>query len=118
VVTVLGDAAKIEKMFRILFENAVIYTPAGKITVSVAEKEKDAIITITDTGIGIPAEDIEHLFKKFKRASNANSVSVLGSGLGLFVAKEIVEAHGGRIWVASPGVNQGARFFVALPLKD
>jgi signal transduction histidine kinase len=118
VVIVLGDAAKIEKMFRILFENAVMYTPAGKITVSVAQKEKDAIITIADSGIGIPKEDIEHLFKKFKRASNANNASVLGSGLGLFVAKEIVEAHGGRIWVESPGVNKGARFFVALPLKD
>lgn len=117
-ITVLGDTIKVREIFTKVLDNAIKYTPAGGITVSVAVRNHDAVITITDTGIGILKDDMHDMFKKFKRAVNASEVSVSGSGLGLYAAKEMLEAQGGRIWVQSPGKNKGTRFFIALPLRD
>lgn len=115
-VHVLGDAAKIKTVFLQLLDNALKYTPAGSVTISVAHKGDDVVITFVDTGIGIPDEDKKRLFQKFARSNDALHQSVHGSGLGLFVAKEMIEAQHGHIWVESGGRNKGARFFVALPL--
>lgn len=117
-ITVLGDAVKVREVLIKVLDNAIKYTPAGNITISVALRNHDAIITIADTGIGILQDDMHDMFKKFKRANNASEVSVSGSGLGLYAAKEMIEAQGGRIWVQSPGKNKGTRFFIALPLRD
>jgi len=117
-ITVLGDPIKMRHIFTKLLDNAIKYTPAGMISISVAVKSHDAIISISDSGIGVFEEDMQEMFKKFKRANNASEVSVSGSGLGLYTAKEMIEAQGGRIWVESPGKNKGTRFFIALPLRD
>ncbi|MEY2640972.1 MAG: hypothetical protein RL150_365 [Candidatus Parcubacteria bacterium] len=113
---VLGDAAKTKTVFMQLLDNALKYTPAGSVTVSIACKNDDVIVTILDTGIGIPDEDKKRLFQKFTRSDDAIHQSVYGSGLGLFVAKEMIEAQHGHIWFESAGRNKGSRFFVALPL--
>jgi signal transduction histidine kinase len=117
-ITVLGDQLKMRQVLMKIFDNAVKYTPTGGITVSIAIKHHDAVISISDTGIGVLREDMQDMFKKFKRAHNASEVSVIGSGLGLYVAKEMVEAQGGHMWVDSPGKYKGTRFFITLPLRD
>jgi two-component system, OmpR family, sensor histidine kinase VicK len=73
-------------------------------------------IRISDTGVGIPTREIGRIFEKFTRAGNASSVNTSGSGLGLYVAKEIVKAHGGKIWADSQGEGKGSMFTVEFPL--
>ena len=115
-INVLADNSKIFSALSKLLDNAIRYTPKGSITISVAEKEDDVVISIKDTGVGINQDDIDDLFEKFKRGRNAYNTSVSGSGLGLYVAKEIIESHEGRIWLKSEGEGKGATAFVAFPL--
>ncbi len=114
---IYGDYGKIKYIFSNLIENAIKYTPKGKITISgsILFDKKRILISIKDTGIGIDPEEIPFLFSKFKRARNAKNINIKGTGLGLYVAKEMVKAHGGRIWVYSEGVGKGTEFFVELP---
>lgn len=113
-----GDIGKLRQVILNLVDNSIKYTPKGGITVTVeTEMTRKVIrITITDTGVGIPPDVIPTLFKKFARAKNANEVNVMGTGLGLFVAKQFVEAHKGRIWAESPGQGKGSSFIIELPL--
>ncbi|MFA7193982.1 MAG: HAMP domain-containing sensor histidine kinase [Candidatus Paceibacterota bacterium] len=113
---VLGDFKKIESAVSKILDNAIRYTPQGQITLSLAEKNDDLIITIKDTGVGIDQEEIDELFQKFRRGKNSYNVSVAGSGLGLYVAREIVESQEGRIWLKSEGTGKGASAFIAFPL--
>jgi signal transduction histidine kinase len=96
-----------------LVNNAINYTPKGTVTVRVTEQGKELLVEVTDTGIGIPAEDMPRLFEDFFRASN---VEIKGTGLGLSISRRIVEAHGGRIWAESPvpGTDGGSRFCFTL----
>ena len=75
---------------------------------------KKIIFSVKDTGIGIASNILPKLFAKFSRADNANKQNIHGTGLGLFVAKEIVLAHNGKIWAESPGEGRGSAFFVEL----
>jgi signal transduction histidine kinase len=111
--TIFVDAIKIKQVISNLIDNAVKYTPGGG-TLSIHTEERGGLIilSIKDSGIGISKEDIPKLFSKFVRADNANAVTVSGTGLGLYVAKEIMEAHNGRIWIESEGVGKGTTFFV------
>jgi signal transduction histidine kinase len=99
-----------------LLSNAVKYTPAGgTVAVTAAGGPGDEVsLTITDTGIGIPAEQYPNLFDRFFRASNAVEQGIKGTGLGLAITKAIVEAHGGRI-SAAPAPGGGCTFTVVLP---
>lgn len=111
------DAHKIEFVFTNLVDNACKYTPSGgTVTVSARTEKESLRIEVHDTGIGIPLEDSERIFGKFFRAGNASSFHPDGNGLGLYVAKNIVEQHGGRIWFESVK-DQGTSFFVMLPLS-
>lgn len=112
----LGDLRKTESAISKILDNAIRYTPQGEITLSLAEKGDDLIITIKDTGVGIPQEEIDELFQKFRRGQNSYNVSVSGSGLGLYVAREIVETQEGRIWLKSEGPGRGTSAFIAFPL--
>ena len=109
-----ADIGKIKEVLGNLIDNAVKYTKEGTVTVSVAKGEKTVTVKIIDTGVGIPAETIPQLFKKFSRA-DAQKVNMLGSGLGLYLAKIFIDAHHGRIWVESEGAGKGSTFFVELP---
>ncbi|MBP9763404.1 MAG: HAMP domain-containing histidine kinase [Candidatus Pacebacteria bacterium] len=113
---ILGDFKKVVSAISKILDNAIRYTPQGQIIISLAEKNNDLIITIKDTGVGIEQSEIEELFKKFKRGKNSYNVSVSGSGLGLYVAREIVESQEGRIWLKSEGEGRGTTAFIAFPL--
>ncbi|MBP9759887.1 MAG: HAMP domain-containing histidine kinase [Candidatus Pacebacteria bacterium] len=117
-VRVSGDAAKLRQVFSNVLDNAVKYTEHGsvKITLHELREQNSAAVTIADSGLGIPPGEQERLFNKFIRASNANDGTVYGSGLGLYIAREIVRAHNGWIHVASPGVGKGTTFTIELPL--
>lgn len=115
-IKILADFAKTVSAISKIVDNAVRYTPQGSIKISIAEKDDDVVITIADTGVGIEQSEIDELFEKFKRGKNAYNVSVSGSGLGLYVAREIVEAQEGRIWLKSDGPGKGTTAFIAFPL--
>jgi signal transduction histidine kinase len=75
-------------------------------------------ITVSDTGIGVPAEEIPYLFRKFSRGKDVSRLHVGGTGLGLFVGKAIAEAHHGQTWLESDGAGKGSRFIIEIPLDD
>ena len=110
------DPNRVQQSLAKVIDNALKYTSSGSVKVSLAIKEHDAIITIKDTGIGIDASEIKDMFDKFTRAKNAGKLSVHGSGLGLYVAKEMIESQHGKIWIDSPGIGKGTTVYIALPL--
>ncbi|MBR2993927.1 PAS domain-containing protein [Candidatus Saccharibacteria bacterium] len=98
-----------------LIENAIKYTPAGgSIYVNVRGDGDRVLINVTDTGIGISADDLGHIFQKFYRADNSDTRTIGGTGLGLYLVKQRVEAMGGRVWAES-AFGEGSTFFVSLP---
>ena len=98
-----------------LVENAIKYAGAGaEVLVSTRNEGEDAVLEVADTGQGIPASAIPHLFDRFFRVESARASENSGSGLGLAITKEIVEAHGGRVELESE-LNVGTRFTVRLP---
>ena len=115
---VRGDANLLHEVLQNLLDNAVQYTqPGGKIHVGTVVRERDVVITVTDTGIGIPLTDQERIFERFYRVDAARSREAGGTGLGLSIARHIVEAHGGRIWVESE-VGAGSKFSFSVPLAS
>ncbi len=111
-----ADIGKIKQVIANLIDNAIKYTEKGSITVNVAKADKVARVIVADTGVGIAPDEIDGLFEKFKRARGANNVNTTGTGLGLYVAKQLTEGHGGRVWAESDGPGKGSRFIVELPL--
>ena len=98
-----------------LIENAIKYTPeGGAIWVNVLGDGDRALINVTDTGIGIAAEDLQHIFQKFYRADNSQTRTVGGTGLGLYLVKQRTEAMDGRVWAES-AFGEGSTFYVSLP---
>jgi signal transduction histidine kinase len=110
--SVKGDASKIRQVVQNLIDNAQKYSKNGTVHVSLTKSSdhKKVIISVKDNGIGIAAETIPKLFEKFTRAKDANKTNVIGTGLGLYVAREMIKAHNGRIWVESEGEGKGATF--------
>lgn len=112
-----GSKTDIALAFQNLLDNAIKYSnDNGSITITLKQKEDNLVITVADTGIGISLEDQRLLFNKFFRGKNAVLVETDGSGLGLFLAREIIEGHGGSISVTSE-LNKGTMFHIVLP-KD
>jgi signal transduction histidine kinase len=112
-----GDANKIKQVLSNLIDNAIKYTPQGDVRVKLEiTQNHTARFSVTDTGVGIPSESIGKLFDKFVRGKNAQSANTQGTGLGLYVAKQFVEAHDGKIWAESEGEGKGSTFYVELPL--
>jgi two-component system, OmpR family, sensor kinase len=116
--TIKGDAQRLKQMLLNLLDNAIKYTPGGgRITLTLMKDSKDAVMIISDTGRGIPTEDIPHIFERFFRHSRSTSdKTVQGSGLGLSIVKWIVESHQGNITAENNSAG-GTKFTVRLPLQ-
>ncbi len=108
-----GDKEKLNnQVIANLIDNSFKYTNEGEIIVSLSEKDGKIRFSVKDTGVGIAPDVLPQLFNKFKRATNANKTNIHGTGLGLYIAKEIVTAHNGKIWAESTGEGKGAVFNV------
>jgi PAS domain S-box-containing protein len=111
------DEEKIKLAIQNLIENALIYTlPKGKVTVTIDLQNGNFFFKVKDTGIGIPKQVQDRIFTKFFRAPNAVKVDTEGSGLGLFITKNIIESHGGKIWFESEE-GKGTTFYFTIPVK-
>ncbi|EKE21189.1 MAG: PAS/PAC sensor signal transduction histidine kinase [uncultured bacterium] len=119
------DKSKIKEAVANLVDNAVKYTKKGGVSVSVKEcdgiAEKCLIgnhlrITVSDTGIGVPKSEMAHLFSKFSRGKDVKRLNAGGTGLGLYVAKMIIEGNHGHVWIESEGDGKGSKFIVELPV--
>ena len=115
VVYTFADVDFLGEILANLVENAIKYTPdGGAVWVNVQGDGDRALINVTDTGIGIAAEDLQHIFQKFYRADNSQTRTVGGTGLGLYLVKQRVEAMAGRVWAES-AFGEGSTFYVSLP---
>ena len=111
------DPGRLRQVLGNLLGNALLHTPeGGAITVCAEQKEDKFLISVTDTGSGIAAEDLPHVFDRFYRADPARSRDTDGSGLGLAIAQAIVAEHGGEITASSAGLGQGSTLVICLPI--
>jgi signal transduction histidine kinase/CheY-like chemotaxis protein len=116
-ITVLADARRLEQVFLNLLSNAIKFTASGgSIAVDIAVSGRSAQIRVSDTGQGIEADFLPHVFERFRQADSSSTRGAGGLGLGLFIARQLVEAQGGTIEAASAGTKRGATFTVTLPL--
>ena len=114
---IMIDAEKIKIAFQNLLDNAVKYTmPEGKIIISIGCNNKNIEVQVQDTGVGIPTSQQKKVFSKFFRGDNIKKTKTEGTGLGLFLTKNIIEAHGGKIWFKSEE-NKGSTFYFNLPIN-
>lgn len=115
---VLADEQKIKFVFQTLLDNAINYTKqGGKISFEITVlNEKDIIVKITDTGIGISEKEIKLIFTKFFRTEGSKKADTEGMGIGLYLTQRIIEKHDGKIWAKSEGEGKGSSFFVSLPI--
>lgn len=112
------DVERIRLTLNNLLDNAIKYTPAGgKVTVSLRHVKKEIELSVKDTGVGIPKDQQGRVFTKFFRGANVMRMATEGSGLGLFITKNIIEAHGGEIWFESEE-GKGTTFYFTLPIKE
>ena len=113
---VLGNRYNMEEVISNIISNAIVYTPeGGKVTVSAAIENDYLCISISDTGIGIPEEDLDRVFDRFYRVKNEKTRFITGTGLGLAIVKSIVEAHNGTVHVESKP-DHGSTFYIFIPL--
>jgi len=116
-ILVLADDDRIIQVLTNLIGNALQYTPEkGTVAVSIERDKNEARISVRDTGFGIPTDHLKHIFDRFYRVDKSRSRAHGGSGIGLTIAKHLVEAHGGKIWAESAGENKGSVFIFTLPL--
>lgn len=108
------DNDHLREVFGNLVENAIKYTLSGDVTIDVAGDSDHIVISVADSGIGIPKEDQAHLFQKFYRVDNTDTREIGGTGLGLYLSRRLAETMGGRIWVEGE-YRQGSTFFLELP---
>jgi signal transduction histidine kinase len=111
-----GDAARLVQVLRNLLENALAHSPRdGTIVLEASATERELLVSVRDSGPGIPAEHLPHIFERFYRTDPSRSRESGGAGLGLAIVRQIVNAHGGRVWAENASTG-GAIFFVSLPI--
>ena len=113
-----ADPGKLELVFSNLLNNAIRFTPAaGSIAVQVSCRANEVWIEVRDTGVGLPKNELENIFKEFTQVEHHMTRRFGGMGLGLAIARGLVELHDGRIWADSKGPDQGTTFYVVLPIQ-
>ena len=111
-----GDEQKFMRhVVRNLIDNAIHYTQSGTIDVRLEKDDERVLLSVSDTGVGMDADDLSQLFTEGGKGKNSTSINPQSTGYGLYVAKTVVEAHDGEIWAQSDGKGMGSRFFVAIP---
>lgn len=114
---VTADRQRIASAVQVVLENAITYSPSGgQVLVSLTTEKKRAVFCVKDSGIGILPSEKKNIFSKFWRGSRAMKIDTEGTGVGLFLAKHIIEGHGGKMWFYSGGEHQGSTFCFSLPL--
>ncbi len=109
------DEEKMRQVVINLIDNSIKYTDKGSVTVDLKQSGNNLEFSVSDTGVGIKKDDLRKLFQKFSRGTGATSITE-GTGLGLYVARQMVEAHKGKIWAQSKGEGMGSRFCFTLPI--
>ncbi len=109
-----ADAERIREVFINLVDNAIKFTPEGEVNASINGDDKQVTVGVHDQGIGIPEDEVEHLFQKFYRVDNSKTREIGGTGLGLYLCRTIIEMYNGRIWVESEE-DKGSSFYFSLP---
>ncbi|MEO5635227.1 MAG: HAMP domain-containing sensor histidine kinase [Candidatus Paceibacterota bacterium] len=113
---ILGDAFWLKEVINNLIENSIKYSRTGSILVKMIRQDAKVLLSVKDTGIGISDEDKKNLFTEGGRGKDSVKINVDSTGYGLYSVKLIVEAHNGRVWAESEGVDMGSTFFVEIPL--
>jgi histidine kinase len=114
---VMVDEDRFGQVLLNLVGNALQFTPSGgNVKVTAQEKKDEVIISVADTGVGIANEHLPHIFTRFYRVDKSRSRVGGGTGIGLTIAKHLVESHGGNVWAESPGVGKGSTFNISLPI--
>jgi PAS domain S-box-containing protein len=114
---IMGDERRLKQVMFNLLSNAAKFTPdGGAIKINVRKEEKQLMISVSDTGIGMTPQEQKRIFEAFYQASGGIKNKTAGTGLGLAITKTIVEKHGGRIWMESEGTGKGSRFTFTLPV--
>jgi signal transduction histidine kinase len=110
---IMGDETRLEQVLANLISNAIKHTPGGEIRISGRVRPQQVVICVSDEGPGIDPGDLPHIFERFYRSEKA-ARRTKGAGLGLYLARAVIEAHGGQIW-AAPGLEKGAQICFSLP---
>jgi signal transduction histidine kinase len=115
--TIMADRMRVEQVIGNILDNAIKYSPhGGKVTVRLENRDKEYLMSIIDEGIGVSAEQFDHIFERFYRVHNTSIQQYSGIGLGLYVAKAIINGHGGQIWFTNNQSN-GSTFHFTLPFR-
>jgi signal transduction histidine kinase len=112
---VSANQERIHEAMTNLVDNAIKYTQKGSVDIILSGDKTNVTFTVKDTGIGISADEQRHMFEKFYRVENSATITTGGTGLGLYITRNLVELYGGRIWVDS-ALGQGSSFSFSLPL--
>jgi signal transduction histidine kinase len=116
--TINADPYRIQQVLSNVLQNAIKYSPAGgEVDVNLRSQDAGVLLSVSDHGIGLPADAAEAIFEPFGRASNAKRAQMPGLGLGLYITRQIVEQHGGRIWAQSAGEGTGTLVCIWLPTE-
>lgn len=114
---VWADEQKLRQVAMNLIDNAIKYTQKGEVAVTLQRQGENIVMSVRDTGMGLRPGESERLFQKFVRGADASHYHTEGAGVGLYVAKQLIEAHKGRVWAESPGDGLGSTFFIEIPEK-
>jgi signal transduction histidine kinase len=112
-----GDRMQLTNAVKNLIDNSIKYTPSGSVEVSLTRADDKVRLTIADTGVGITPEDMQNLFTEGGHGKESTKINVDSTGFGLYIVKNIVEAHHGRVWAESEGAGKGSRFIMELPVS-
>ena len=116
---IFADNTRLRQVMINLVNNAIKFTEKGKIAIRVSKQDSATVlITVKDTGLGIPPEQLEDVFQEFTQVDTSSTRKVGGTGLGLPISRRLIEMHGGRLWAESTGVaGEGSTFFVEMPIE-
>ncbi|MFZ5822675.1 MAG: PAS domain-containing protein [Chloroflexota bacterium] len=117
-VEIFADRTRLRQVMLNLVNNAMKFTEKGKISMRAARTEQGILVTVRDTGIGVPPDKLEAIFQEFTQVDSSSTRKAGGTGLGLPISRKLIEMHGGRLWAESSGIpGEGSTFYVELPLE-